>query len=103
MFQVEVVCTPYDGEFGGIPAGCQCDLQNNIWIADMRLGILKMDPTGTYKQVSCKPLPITPFALYLAVKGQVTGLFSHTLMTIGSTRNKVSGLIIINCKNLFHN
>ncbi|KAL4236759.1 hypothetical protein ACF0H5_005144 [Mactra antiquata] len=47
--KVDIVCTPKDGEYGGIPAGCQCDLDNNIWIADMRLGILKMETSGQYQ------------------------------------------------------
>ena len=51
MFQVDVVCSPKDGDSGGIPAGCQVDLDNNIWIADMRLGILKMETSGKYQQV----------------------------------------------------
>ena len=50
-FQSEVVCSPKVDEYGGIPAGCQCDKDNNIWIADMRLGILKMDTAGNYEQV----------------------------------------------------
>ena len=53
-FQSTVICSPKDGEYGGIPAGCQCDLDNNIWIADMRLGILKMDQSGKCQQVHCK-------------------------------------------------
>ncbi len=32
---------------GGIPAGCQCDKENNIWIADMRLGVFRVEPDGT--------------------------------------------------------
>ena len=54
-FQPTVVCSPKDGDIGGIPAGCQCDLGNNIWIADMRLGILKMDQNGKYQQVRYEP------------------------------------------------
>ena len=51
MFQTEVMCAPQDVPDGGIPAGCQCDLDNSIWVADMRLGILHMDPSGNFKQV----------------------------------------------------
>ncbi|KAH3731203.1 diisopropyl-fluorophosphatase-like [Dreissena polymorpha] len=49
--QTEVACRPKDGFDGGIPAGCQCDQENNIWIADMRLGLLCMDSNGNYKQM----------------------------------------------------
>jgi len=31
---------------GGIPAGCQCDRENFLWIADMKWGILKVSPQG---------------------------------------------------------
>jgi len=31
---------------GGIPAGLQVDLANNLWLADMKLGILKISPQG---------------------------------------------------------
>ncbi|WAR23310.1 DFPA-like protein [Mya arenaria] len=46
-----VMCSPRDGCDGGIPAGCQCDHDNNILIADMRLGILRMDSEGKYSQL----------------------------------------------------
>lgn len=46
-----IVNSPRDGDCGGIPAGSQCDQDNNIWIADMRLGILKMDPSGSCLQM----------------------------------------------------
>ena len=39
-----------DGE-GGIPAGCQCDKDGNLWIADMRLGIIKVTQDGHMTQV----------------------------------------------------
>ena len=39
---VEKWCTPATETDGGIPAGCQCDKDDAIWIADMRLGLLKM-------------------------------------------------------------
>lgn len=31
---------------GGIPAGLQCDRENNLWLADMKLGILRLSPRG---------------------------------------------------------
>lgn len=56
--QTTVLCEPnIDGD-GGIPAGCQCDKDNVIWIADMRLGILTMDQSGNFKQVLSKCCPI---------------------------------------------
>ncbi|XP_071143907.1 diisopropyl-fluorophosphatase-like [Mytilus edulis] len=45
-----VICEPVIDGNGGIPAGCQCDKDNVIWIADMRLGILTMDQSGQFKQ-----------------------------------------------------
>ena len=36
---------------GGIPAGLQCDKGDNLWVADMKLGILKIDPTGRIDHV----------------------------------------------------
>lgn len=35
------VCIPQFSGYGGRPAGCQVDKENAIWIADMRLGLLK--------------------------------------------------------------
>ncbi|KAK3609903.1 hypothetical protein CHS0354_036666 [Potamilus streckersoni] len=48
-----VHCAPVVDGVGGIPAGCQCDKDNNLWVADMRLGILKIQPDGTFQQL-CK-------------------------------------------------
>ncbi|XP_039274700.2 diisopropyl-fluorophosphatase-like isoform X1 [Styela clava] len=49
----EVVCTPQFEGYGGRPAGCQSDKNGNIWIADMRLGILKYSPEdGKCQQLS---------------------------------------------------
>ena len=31
---------------GGIPAGLQVDADNNLWVADMKLGILRVSPDG---------------------------------------------------------
>lgn len=31
---------------GGVPAGIQCDKSDNLWVADMRLGIVKVSPAG---------------------------------------------------------
>ncbi|KAK7099756.1 diisopropyl-fluorophosphatase-like [Littorina saxatilis] len=46
-----LVCEPSVGEDGGVPAGCQCDKEGNIYVADMRLGILKVTPSGQYQQL----------------------------------------------------
>lgn len=46
-----VACVPWVENFGGRPAGCQSDRDGNIWIADMRLGILKYTPGGDCMQV----------------------------------------------------
>lgn len=35
----------------GIPAGLQCDREDNLWIADMKLGILKVSPAGALEHV----------------------------------------------------
>lgn len=32
---------------GGIPAGLQVDRQNNLWCADMKRGVLRVEPDGT--------------------------------------------------------
>jgi len=36
---------------GGIPAGLQCDHDDNLWVADMKLGILKVTPQGEVEAV----------------------------------------------------
>jgi len=52
QYQVSEFCSPcIDGD-GGIPAGLQSDRQGNLWVADMRLGLLKVTPQGELTQVS---------------------------------------------------
>lgn len=46
-----VLCEPAVGGFGGVPAGCQCDKDNVLWIADMRLGLITVGKQGTFTQV----------------------------------------------------
>ena len=58
FFQTTILCEPNIDGYGGVPAGCQCDKDNVIWIADMRLGILTMDKSGNVKQVLSKGCPI---------------------------------------------
>ena len=36
---------------GGIPAGLQVDGQNNLWVADMKLGILRVAPHGAVERI----------------------------------------------------
>jgi len=36
---------------GGIPAGLQADARDRLWIADMKLGILRVDPAGTLTDI----------------------------------------------------
>ncbi len=36
---------------GGIPAGLQCDSAGNLWLADMKLGILKVSPSGQVEHI----------------------------------------------------
>jgi gluconolactonase len=36
---------------GGIPAGLQCDPDDNLWVADMKLGILKVTAQGQIEHV----------------------------------------------------
>ena len=56
IVQVEIVCEPnIDGD-GGIPAGCQVDKEGNLYVADMRLGILYVKPDGTFTQVMSSSL-----------------------------------------------
>merc|ERR1711894_615156 len=38
--------------FGGIPAGFQCDQENILWLADMRLGLLRVNLDGSHTQVT---------------------------------------------------
>ena len=43
---------PVIGGEGGIPAGCQVDANGNIFVADMRHGLIKFDPkTKSFEQV----------------------------------------------------
>ncbi|XP_067933592.1 diisopropyl-fluorophosphatase-like [Watersipora subatra] len=50
--EVTIVHSPSVGEFGGIPAGCQMDTEDNLWIADMRLGLLCFDTkSGKCRQI----------------------------------------------------
>ena len=49
--KVSVHCEPIVDGHAGIPAGCQGDKDNNLWVADMRLGVLKVSPDGAFKQV----------------------------------------------------
>ena len=51
VLQASLLCEPVVGGYGGIPAGCQCDKEGNLYVADMRLGILKVTPTGDFQQV----------------------------------------------------
>src|SRR4030042_6297813 len=36
---------------GGVPAGLQCDKEDNLWVADMKLGIFKVTPAGKLEHV----------------------------------------------------
>nr|XP_039274698.1 diisopropyl-fluorophosphatase-like [Styela clava] len=45
------VCTPLINGFGGRPAGCEADKFDNIWIADVRLGLLKYSPENNKCQL----------------------------------------------------
>ena len=40
-------CLPRSDGVGGIPAGCQIDKENALWVADMRLGLLKVTVSQT--------------------------------------------------------
>ncbi|KAH9496820.1 hypothetical protein Btru_010371 [Bulinus truncatus] len=50
--KTEVVCEPTVNGDGGIPAGCQTDKEGNIYVADMRLGILFVQPDGHFEQLA---------------------------------------------------
>lgn len=50
-----VICKPKVDDFGGIPAGCQCDRENNqLFVADMRLGLLIVQTDGSFEQIAKK-------------------------------------------------
>ncbi|XP_041358416.1 diisopropyl-fluorophosphatase-like isoform X2 [Gigantopelta aegis] len=49
-----ILCEPSVDGFGGIPAGCQCDHEGNLWVADMRLGIIKVTQKGEMTQICTK-------------------------------------------------
>ena len=49
---MQSVMNPVIGGEGGIPAGCQVDANGNIFVADMRHGLIKFDPkTRSFEQV----------------------------------------------------
>ena len=54
-------CAPFFNGSGGIPAGLQSDRVNDLWVADMRHGILKID-TQTKK---CQQVRKAPTVIYL--------------------------------------
>lgn len=64
--QSSVLCEPAVGGFGGVPAGCQCDKNNVLWIADMRLGLITVDKQGMFTQVHkfFSPTVLTMTQLY---------------------------------------
>lgn len=58
-------CCPVIDGSGGIPAGCQVDKDNRLWVADMRLGLLQITASGdgssgVHKQVvsECEGKPM---------------------------------------------
>lgn len=51
IYQSVVISAPSIDGFGGIPAGLQSDKDSNLWIADMRLGLIKLSPDGMLTQV----------------------------------------------------
>ncbi|CAH1787073.1 unnamed protein product [Owenia fusiformis] len=38
----------------GYPVGLQCDSENNIWVADATLGLLKLTQDGSFKQIATR-------------------------------------------------
>ncbi|CAL1528121.1 unnamed protein product [Lymnaea stagnalis] len=50
--KVELFCEPKVNNDGGIPAGCQADREGNLYVADMRLGILKVTSSGDFQQLA---------------------------------------------------
>lgn len=66
MLQAILLCKPKI-EDAGVPAGCQCDKEGNIYVADMRLGILKVTQSGYFTQVVNRVLtsPISPLKFVL--------------------------------------
>uniref|UniRef100_A0A0B6ZM12 SMP-30/Gluconolactonase/LRE-like region domain-containing protein n=1 Tax=Arion vulgaris TaxID=1028688 RepID=A0A0B6ZM12_9EUPU len=50
--RTELVCAPSVNGEGGIPAGCQADKEGNLYVADMRLGILHVKPNGEFTQLA---------------------------------------------------
>uniref|UniRef100_UPI0021C4C9AF Diisopropyl-fluorophosphatase n=1 Tax=synthetic construct TaxID=32630 RepID=UPI0021C4C9AF len=50
-----VICKPEVNGYGGIPAGCQCDRDaNQLFVADMRLGLLVVQTDGTFEEIAKK-------------------------------------------------
>lgn len=70
--QSSVLSEPAVGGFGGVPAGCQCDKNNMLWIADMRLGLITVEKQGTFTQVhkTLSPIVLTMTQLYNLNKGE---------------------------------
>lgn len=62
--KVELICEPCVNNHGGIPAGCQSDKDGNLYVADMRLGILFVKGNGEFQQVSTYMLKSTYFLIY---------------------------------------
>ncbi|CAH1787840.1 unnamed protein product [Owenia fusiformis] len=52
--QASTFVAPSVNGFNGMPAGLQCDTENNIWVADARLGLLKVKQDGSFQQVATK-------------------------------------------------
>ncbi|CAH1789003.1 unnamed protein product, partial [Owenia fusiformis] len=49
-----LLVAPSVGANSGMPTGSQCDHNNNIWVADQRLGLLKVYKNGTFHQIATK-------------------------------------------------
>ncbi|CAH1787844.1 unnamed protein product [Owenia fusiformis] len=52
--QSSVLVIPSVDGFKGLPVGLQNDPEKNIWLADGRLGLLKMKQDGSFNQVATK-------------------------------------------------
>lgn len=49
-----MLCEPQIDGHGGVPAGLQIDKNGDLWVADMRLGILHVKPDGSMTQVNLR-------------------------------------------------
>eukprot|EP00054_Salpingoeca_dolichothecata_P027910 m.207859 g.207859 ORF g.207859 m.207859 type:complete len:308 (+) comp26077_c0_seq13:56-979(+) len=50
--KLSILSEPNFNGHGGMPSGIQVDSENNLWVADMRHGLLKVTPKGETTQIA---------------------------------------------------